>query len=118
MKLKKIAKLLKNTFFDINIFETRVYIITDKKLYSKIGPLLKIDINTEDADGLCTSLEKNGKRIIYIGQFTDRDDVLIHECVHASLYILGRIEEEAHYDSELQPYLVQTLFRECKKIIN
>jgi len=115
---KSLRKKLKNKCFKINIFETKVYLITNKDEFQEVYDDIKHDANTNDVHGLCLSTVENGKKDIFIGYFVDRDDVLVHECVHASLYILDNIEEMVHHNSELQPYLIQTLFRECKALAN
>jgi len=112
---KKLRKNLSKNSFEINLFETTVFIITDKIVFQYVYDNIEHDANVNDVDGLCLSTVKDGVKDIFIGMFCDRDDVLVHECVHASLYILENINERISSDSELQPYLVQTLFREFKK---
>ena len=113
---KKLRTKLSKKSFEINLFETTIFLIADKDIFQSVFDDIKHDNTTDGVDGLCLSTNEDGIKDIYIGIFTDRDDVLVHECVHASLYILDNIAEIAHENSELQPYLVQTLFRECKRL--
>lgn len=114
---KKLRKKLKKKSFNIDIFETTVFIINDKQLFQTVYDDIKHDATTDDTSGLCLSTVENGVKDVFIGIFQGRDDVLVHECVHASLYILSNIEEVAQSNSELQPYLVQALFRNCKRLL-
>ena len=117
MITKKLRKKLKKNSFKINLLETTIFLIKDKDMFQSIYDDIEYNSNTNDVHGLCLSTVNEGIKDIYIGLFCNRDDVLVHECVHASLYMLSNIEENANEDSELQPFLVQTLFRESKKVL-
>lgn len=115
---KKIRKKLKKRSFELNIFETTVFFITDEAILQSVYDDIEHDETAKGTHGQCLSTVENGKKDIFIGLFINRDDVLVHECVHASLYILNNIQEVADERSELQPYLIQTLFRECKRLLS
>lgn len=100
--------------FKINLFETTIHVITNEKKFKKICEKHDFVYNLGDVNGSCLAVTIKGSKHIYIAMFCNRDDILVHECTHASLFILNDIGEEQNQDSELQPYLVQTLFRECK----
>jgi len=115
---KKMRKKLSHRGFKINIFEINIFVITSKKLFQSVLDDIKYDANTNNVAGLCLSTLNGSKnKDIFIGIFCDKDDVLVHECTHASLYILNDIEEIASEQSELQPYLIQTIYRECKNLL-
>jgi len=99
--------------FKINIFEQNIHLITNEKKFQKIIDKSEYCLDISEHTGCCLSIDNN----IYIGHFTNRDDILVHECTHASLFIMDNISENVTSDSELQPYLIQTLFRECKKLL-
>lgn len=101
--------------FKINIFETTIHVLTDENKYKEICDKNNINYSIGSSYGHCLSTIKKDKRHIYVAMFCDKDDILVHECTHASLFILRDIGEQLNEDSELHPYLIQTLFRECKK---
>lgn len=116
---KKLRKQLTNKSFEINIFETTIFLIDKEDTFKKLCDDIDYTYDgIDDSSGLCLSTVKDGTKDIFIGIFAKRDDVIVHECVHASLYILNNIQENPSYDSELQPYLVQTIYRECKRLLS
>ena len=111
----KIKKLLKKSYFWVEVVDMHYYYFSNKKDYAQALEHFGIERDL-NVGGRCMSLENDGQIVILIGNFRNRDKTTVHECVHAALFTFDIIGQKLDSDCEILPYLTETLFDKCKQI--
>lgn len=112
--MAKINKLLKDSFFCIDVFGYGIYIVFDIKAFNKIDKYFLGDSHKylELKNGATRSYYlENGQRSV-IGIFDNKIQTMVHESVHIALFILHHINHSITEFDEILPYLTDTIFNE------
>jgi len=112
----KVKKLLKKSYFWVEVVNMHYYYFTNREDYSKALKHFGAERDISTDGGRCSVVESDGQSLILIGSFRDRDADIVHECVHASLFTFYLIGQTLDTDCEILPYLTDTIFSKCKEI--
>lgn len=115
---KKIKKLLKKSYFWVEVVNMHYYYFNSREDYSQALEYLGLERDLENLGGRCMSVENDGQTYILIGSFKGKDKDIVHECVHASLFTFDIIGQKLDAECEILPYLTDTIYEKCKQIEN
>lgn len=113
-KMGKINKLLRDSFFCIDVFGYGIYIVFNIEDFNKIDKYFlgnkHIPLDLKNGATRSYYLE-NGQRSI-IGIFDNKIQTIVHESTHIALFILFHIKHTIIEFDEILPYLTDTIFNE------
>lgn len=110
----KITKVFTKCHIRLDIFHFDLYFTESKEEFELMCKWLAVEAITNVAGRTMLNVDKNGVCNILIGLFNADLDTLVHECSHASLYVLNAIGQKLDYEDELLPYLNAHIFKECR----
>jgi|FLOH01.1.fsa_nt_gi hypothetical protein len=110
------SKILKRSYFWIDIVRMHYYFVDNEKDFYKLKKKFGFESLLENVKGKCLRLERDGQIIIVI--YADMKDlsILAHEVTHASLFTFESIGQRLDYYDEFLPYLSQEIFSKCIEI--
>lgn len=106
-----IKSKMKNKFIKIDLYHQRIY-LTDESDAQKYCE--NLDLSLYDA----VTYTGYRERICFYTK-TNKDDIIVHECVHLANFIIDRcgVYYTPRYDEALA-YLVQEIYKKIKQILN
>jgi hypothetical protein len=113
-----IKKLIKNSEFDIDVYQKKLHVFWNKEDYLKVSSYtLGYEDSVEDTVGCVQALDnQDGGTQYLIGIFDNNLATLAHESVHVAMNLCNDLGIKVDTDNQ-EPfcYLVDYIFRECEK---
>ena len=114
MTKKEMRKIFKEAYIDMEMFPIDIYFVDDKNKFKAMCDWIKADAVLEVGGRTIMHENEDGHVMIYIGVFNGLDSTLVHECVHAALFLAQAIGHKLGEVDELVPYATGYLFDKCK----
>jgi len=100
-----------NLYYFNDTFKMHYYFADTEKKMKKINKHFKSKIDVSEVNGKFIALKlSNGQIVSIIFARDKRGEILAHECVHASFFLMETIGQEVK-DDEVMPHIVEEIYR-------